>query len=239
MLYLYGSLNSRRLGLSLGITLTPSKTCNFDCIYCQLGKTKDWAISRREYIPIRQVMLELRLWLENNPQEAGRLNYITISGSGEPVLNEKIGELVREIKELTGVPVAILTNSALLSEAGVRQELLGADLIVPSLDAATQEVFEKIDRPLKGIKISRIIEGLIALRGEFGGKIWLEVMLVKGVNDDLRHIGKLKEAIDKINPDKIQLNSPVRATSEPGILAVPKSKLNKIKEILGDKCQIL
>ena len=132
-----------------------------------------------------------------------------------------------------------MTNSSLLGAPGVRQELSGAGLIVPSLDAATQEVFEKIDRPLSGIKIKNIIDGLIALRKEFAGQIWLEVMLVKGVNDVLPEIRKLKEAIDKINPDKVQLNSPVRATSEPGILPVGKSKLQKIKEIIGDKCEIL
>ena len=239
MLYLYGPVNSRRLGLSLGVTLTSYKTCDFDCIYCQLGKTKDLTASRKEYIPIAEIMGELRVWLENYAQTTGQLSYITLSGSGEPVLNEKISQLIGQIKSLTEIPVAILTNSSFLNIPSIRSELLGADLIVPSLDAVTDSVFQKIDRPVSGIKIQDIIEGLIALRKEFKGKIWLEVMLVAGVNDDLRQIKKLKEAIDKINPDKIQLNSPVRATTETGILPVSKGKLKKIKEIIGDKCEIL
>jgi len=239
MIYIYGPVNSRRLGFSLGINLTPYKICNFDCIYCQLGQTKDKTGQRKEYIPIQEILSEFRGWITNNPSEAGKLNYITLSGSGEPVLHSGIGGLIQEIKKATLTPLAVLTNSALLSEPHVRGELLEADLIVPSLDAVSQEVFEKIDRPASGVKILNIIEGLIALRNEFKGKIWLEVMLVKGVNDDLRQIKKLKTVIDKISPDKIQLNSPVRATTEPGILPVPKSKLNKIKEIFGDKCEIL
>jgi len=239
MLYIYGPLNSRRLGLSLGITLTPYKTCNFDCVYCQLGKTANVAIQRKEYIPIQEILDELKVWLQNNSEQAKQLNYITLSGSGEPTLNDKIGQLISGIKKLTPAPLAVITNASLLGAATVRQQLEEADLIVPSLDAATPQIFEKINRPAPAVKITEIINGLVSLRAEFRGKIWLEVMLVKGVNDDLRHIKRLKEAIVRINPDKIQLNSPVRATTEPGILPVPKSKLNKIKEIIGDKCEIL
>jgi wyosine [tRNA(Phe)-imidazoG37] synthetase (radical SAM superfamily) len=121
----------------------------------------------------------------------------------------------------------------------LRKEISKADLIVPSLDAVTQELFVKIDRPHKGLRIEDIIEGLISLRREFKGKIWLEVMLVKGVNDDIRHIRKLKEVIERINPDKIQLNSPVRTASEAGILSVSRPKLKKIANILGEKAEIV
>ncbi len=239
MKYIYGPLKSRRLGLSLGITLTPYKICSFNCVYCQLGKTINTTNERKEYIPIQEIINELKLWLQNNILEAKGLNYITLSGSGEPTLNIKIGQLIAEIKKITAVPVAVITNASLLNVTAVRQALSYADLIIPSLDAVTPEIFAKVDRPKEDIKIEDIINGLIGLKKEFKGKIWLEVMLVKGINDDLAHIRKLKDIIDKINPDKIQLNSPVRTTAEENILAVDKKKLEKFKETLGEKCEII
>jgi wyosine [tRNA(Phe)-imidazoG37] synthetase (radical SAM superfamily) len=196
-------------------------------------------IQPQEYPPIKDILDEFKTWLQNNSQEAQKLNYITFSGAGEPTLNIKFQELVNEIKKIISVPIAVITNASLLNSLLVRQALLGVDLLIPSLDAATTDVFQKIDRPHPGIKIEDIIEGLLNLEKEFKGRIWLEVMLVKGINDDLRHIRKLKEVIDKINPDKIQLNSPVRTTAEPNILPVDKDKLEKIKEILGDNCEII
>lgn len=194
---------------------------------------------RREYIPIQEIINELKLWLQNNSLEAGNLNYITLSGSGEPTLNIKIGQLIAEIKRAAVIPLAIITNASLLSEPLVRKALLDADLIIPSLDAVIPEVFERINRPEENIKIEGIINGLIELKKEFQGRIWLEVMVIKGVNDDLAHIRKLKDVIDKICPDKIQINSPVRSTAEDDIFDADKRKLNKIKEILGDKCEII
>ena len=239
MKYIYGPVKSRRLGMSLGISLAPYKICNFDCIYCQLGKTGELTCERKEYIKIEDAFNELKSWLQNNAEEAKNLNYITISGSGEPTLNIKIGELIKEIKAITAIAVAVITNASLLNAIEVRGALLNADLIIPSLDTVIPEVFNKINRPHQNIKIEEIINGLVSLRKEFRGKIWLEVMLVRQVNDDLRYIKKLKEVIEGINPDKIQLNSPVRMTAEPDISAVDKNKLGKIKEILGAKCEII
>jgi len=237
MKYLYGPVKSRRLGLSLGISLTPHKTCNFDCVYCQLGKTSNKTIERKDYIKVNEIIDELKTWLENRKDINQGLEYITLSGSGEPTLNTGFGELISEIRKLTPLKIALLTNASFLSDQDIRRQMLGADLIVPSLDAVTQSLFDKVDRPHPGIIVEDIINGLIALRREFRGKIWLEVMLVKGVNDDIRHIRKLKDIIEKINPDKVQLNSPVRTTAEAGVLPVAKPKLRKIKEILGEKVE--
>lgn len=239
MKYIYGPVNSRRLGVSLGISLTPYKTCNFDCVYCQLGRTIQKKNRREEYIYIDDILKELKTWLKTNKSGAGRLNYLTFSGSGEPTLNIKIGGLITQIKKLTSISIAVITNSSYLSSSVVRGALRKADLIVPSLDAVTQNIFEKIDRPEKSVKIKDIIDGLINLRREFSGKIWLEVMLIKGINDGVREVKKLKTVIDKIKPDKIQLNSPVRATAEPDILPVDKDKLEKIRKIFGERCEIM
>jgi wyosine [tRNA(Phe)-imidazoG37] synthetase (radical SAM superfamily) len=239
MKYIYGPVQSRRLSLSLGVSLTAYKICNFDCIYCQLGRTVEKTVERKEYIKVVEIIDELRSYLLNNPDEAKNLDYITISGSGEPTLNLKIGQVIQEIKKIINTPVAVITNASLLSDVQVRRSLIYADLIVPSLDAVSPKVFYRIDRAYPDIKIEEIIQGLINLRREFGGKIWLEVMLVRGINDDLRQIKRLKEVIDKINPDKIQLNSPVRTTAEPKVFPVDKNKLKKIKNILGEKCEII
>ena len=225
--------------MSLGVSLTLSKTCNFDCVYCQLGANSTKTQLRREYVAIADILDELKSWLRDNPREISHLDYITLSGSGEPTLNARIGELIVEIKKLCAVPVAVITNAALLSEEAVRRQVEAADLVVPSLDAVTPEVFARINRPLPEIRVENIIAGLIALRQEYRGKIWLEVMIVSGVNDDLRHIRKLQEYVELIRPDKIQLNSPVRATAVEGVSSADKRKLKKIKEILGNRAEII
>jgi wyosine [tRNA(Phe)-imidazoG37] synthetase (radical SAM superfamily) len=238
MRYLYGPVNSRRLGSSLGMSLTCGKECNFDCVYCQLGRTREKINTRAEYVKIEEVLAELKLWLQNNYPSI-KINYITLAGSGEPTLNTGIGRIIQEIKKITPIGLALITNSSFLGDAAVRHTLLAADLIVPSLDTVNPRVFDKINQPAWGINLEYIIQGLVDLRKEFRGKIWLEVMLVKGFNDDLRHIRKLKDAIEKIRPDKVQLNSPVRSSSDTNVFAVNKNKLEKIKNILGANCEII
>jgi len=239
MKYIYGPVKSRRLGLSLGLSLTPHKVCNLDCVYCQLGKSKQKFTERTEYVKIEEILEEFKAWIEQNTQSASELDFITFSGLGEPTLNINIGYLIGQIRKLTNAHIAVITNSTLLKDPQVRLEISTADLIVPSLDAVRQDVFEKIDRPAAGITIMEIIDGLVALRREFRGKIWLEVMLIDGINDTLPQIKELKEVIEKINPDKIQLNSPVRSTAENGIKPADKDKLEKFKDILGEKAQIV
>ena len=240
MKYIYGPVQSRRLGYSLGITLTPQKVCSFDCIYCQLGRTPRTTSLRKEYIPVREIVDELKLWRAHHPQEAAGLSYITFSGFGEPTLHAGIAVLIDEIKQvMPGTPLALITNASMLSDPGVRQEIGRVDLLVPSLDAVTQKVFERIDRPQPGITVDAVITGLREARKGFAGKFWLEVMLVSGVNDDLRHIKKLKAVVDELHPDKVQLNSPVRTTADSGVMPVRPAKLKKIKELLGENCEII
>ncbi len=239
MKYLYGPVNSRRLGNSLGVNLTLPKTCSFNCIYCQLGKTGDLTVARSEYVKIKDIIEEFKAWLEVRSPCGDKIDYFTISGAGEPTLNTGLGDLIRQVKEISPLKIALITNASLFSDPRVRREALRADLIIPSLDASTQEVFVKVDRPLQGIRIEDIIEGLVCLRREFRGKIWIEVMLIKGINDDIRHIRRLKEALERINPDKIQINSPVRSTSEDNLSPVSGLKLKKIKVILGEKAEVI
>ncbi len=239
MRYIYGPLHSRRLGLSLGLSLTPHKVCDFDCVYCQLGRTFQKSPERKEYLKIDDILSEVHSWLNNNLEQSKALDFITISGAGEPTLNSGIGSFIDSLKKIIAVPVAVITNSSLLGDQSVRRQILGANLIIPSLDAVTEEAFQKIDRPCPGIKLQDLIEGLVSLRKEFKGKIWLEVMLVKGLNDNLAHTRRLKDVIERINPDKIQLNSPIRFTAEEGVEPLDAKHLEKIKELLGDRCEVI
>jgi len=239
MKYIYGPIKSRRLGLSLGLSLSSDKTCNLDCVYCQWGKTKKKVFQRNKYANIDEIIKELEFWLDENFKKAKKLKFVTISGLGEPTLHTQIGELINRVRKITNYKIAVITNSTLLGDPFVRKALLDVDLIVPSLDAVDEKIFKQVDRPHADVNLNEIIAGLIALRKEFHGKIWLEVMLISGANDDIRHIKKLKKIIQLISPDRIQLNSPVRATTEKDVLPVGKTKLEKIKKILGNKAEII
>jgi len=233
--YVYGPVPSRRLGFSLGIDFIPLKTCSLDCIYCQLGPTTRKTLQRKEYVSWKKILSQIKDVLSSGQ----RIDYITFSGSGEPTLNSALGKLIREIKKMTSIPVAVLTNSSLLARKSVRDALKTADVVVPSLDAATQEIFIKINRPHPSLKAEKIIAGLKEFRQEFNGSIWLEIMLVKGVNDSPSHIKKLKEIVAEIRPEKVQLNTVVRPPSEEFAHPLGPEELEEIKDILGENCEII
>ncbi len=232
---IYGPVPSRRLGFSLGIDILPLKTCSFSCVYCQLGRTTRKTVKRREYIPVKEILSQIKKILASKQ----RIDYITFSGSGEPTLNTAISGLIREIKKMTSIPVAVLTNSSLFSRKEVRRALLEADLVIPSLDAASPEVFSRVNRPHPSLKIEKIIDGLKNFRKEYKGKIWLEIMLVKGINDKPSDLRKLKEAIASIQPDKVQLNTVIRPPAEKFALPLSPEELKKIRRFLGGNCEII
>lgn len=232
--HIFGPVPSRRLGVSLGVDVVPLKTCSFDCIYCQLGRTTDKTIRRMEYVKADEVLKELETWLKDCPP----LDYITFSGSGEPTLNSKLGEMISEVKKMTSLPVAVLTNASWLIP-GVRNDLCQADLVLPSLDAVSQDIFERINRPHEKITIEHIIENLKNFSECFPGKIWLEVMVVKGINDNPEELTKMAGVLKEINPDKIQLNTVTRPPSQPEALALSQAELEGVKSILGDKAEII
>ncbi len=233
--YVFGPVPSRRLGLSLGVDIVQLKTCSLDCIYCQLGKTFEKTIERKAYVPIEEVLAELKARLaENMP-----VDFITIAGSGEPTLNSQLGEVIDRIKGITNTPVAILTNGTLLTDKTVRADCSRADVVIPSLDAGDEQTFEKINRPYKDITFEKLVTGLSAFRDEFDGQIWLEVFFVEGVNTSPEQIMKIKNVIEKVGPDKIQLNTAVRPTAETSIKQLDAEKLTNIAAQLGDKCEVI
>jgi len=233
--YLYGPVPSRRLGRSLGVDIVPFKVCTLDCIYCQLGGTTEKTLERKDYVPVEVVLAELR----DKLAEGLEADFITISGSGEPTLNSRLGELIDGIKKITDIPVAVLTNGTLLYKQDVRADCARADVVLPSLDAGDEQTFQRINRPHSGLSIEKLISGLCAFRNEFVGRIWLEVFFIEGFNTDTEQIAKIKDAINRIRPDKVQLNTAVRPTAEPGIKSLNAERLQAIAEELGEKCEVV
>ncbi len=223
--HLFGPVPSRRLGMSLGIDLIPKKVCSLNCVYCEVGKTTKLTLDRMEYVKYDKVIVELKQFMSSNP----KIDYITFSGSGEPTLNSRIGDVMNFIKQnYPEIKTAVLTNGTLLFDKKLRTELLQADVILPSLDAASQEIFEKINRPSSNLKIENYIQGLIDLRKEYKGKIWLEIFLLKNYNDSKEELELLKKAILKINPDSIQLNTLDRPGTVADLIPLSKSELQEI-----------
>lgn len=228
--YLFGPVPSRRLGMSLGIDLIPKKVCSLDCVYCEVGKTTKFTTQRLEYVKYNKVIDELNDFMSTNP----KIDYITFSGSGEPTLNSRIGDVLNFIKEnYPDVKTAVLTNGTLLSDKNLRKELLKADVILPSLDAAGEETFKKINRPAPNLSLDEYIQGIIDLRKEYSGKIWLEVLFLKGYNDSEDELIRLKKAIEKIKPDSIQLNTLDRPGTVEGLIALTTDELKKIIDFWG------
>jgi len=217
--YIFGPVPSRRLGRSLGVDLVPFKTCTYDCIYCQLGRTTNKTIERREWVPLDNVIVELKDKLPTKP------DYITLSGSGEPTLYSRTGELIDQIKAMTDVPVAVLTNGSLLSDQAVRAQLMNADLVIPSLDAGDEAMFRAVNRPHESIRFEQMLEGLVSFRQEYRGEYWLEVFFLAGQTAIDSEISKIAECVRRIKPDRVQLNTATRPTTEAYAVMVDRAKM--------------
>lgn len=227
--YLFGPVPSRRLGMSLGVDLVPHKVCSLDCVYCECGATTKLTTERTEYILYDKVVKEIDHYFLSNPDP----DYITFSGSGEPTLNSRIGDVLRYIKgKKPEIPLAVLTNGSLLYQKQVRLELLKADLVLPSLDAASLSSFKKINRPNQLLDISQYIDGLEQFRNEFNGQIWLETFIIPGYNDSQEDLKLLKDAYIRIRPDRIQLNTLDRPGAISNIRSATKQELQKIVAFL-------
>ncbi len=233
--YVFGPVPSRRLGRSLGVDLVPFKTCSHNCVYCQLGRTTVHTAERAEYVPIDEVLAQLRGKLESGD----RPDSITLAGSGEPTLHLRIGEVIAAAKGMTDVPVTILTNGSLFDGPEVRAACVQADRVVPSLDAGSEEVFQRVNRPAPGLTLERHVGGLLAFREEFRGEIWLEIMVVAGMNDSDEEVDRIAALVDRLRPDRVQLNSVVRPPTEPEARAVEPARLRAIADRIGHDSEVI
>ncbi len=237
MRYVYGPVPSRRLGRSLGIDPIPLKTCNWNCIYCQLGRTAPLTCERREYIPREAILDEIEACLRCYPHES--IDFVTIVGSGEPTLHSGLGWMIRQVKSLTDLPVAVITNGSLLRYPEVRQELLAADVLLPTLDAGDEILYRRINRPLPHLDFTGHLEGLIAFRDMYRGDLWVEVMLIKDMNDTLSALQQIAEALQRVAPDQIHINRPTRPPCETRVQPPDEESLLRAQAILGSRSRVI
>ncbi len=232
---IYGPVPSRRLGFSLGVDLVPYKICSYNCVYCQIGPTPETTLERKPYFPGQMVLDQVAASLKKGVQP----DYITLGGSGEPTLNSDIAEIIQGVKKMTDIPVAVITNGSLFGDETVRKDLQNADVVLPSLDACDGAMYRKINRPHPDLVFEAVADGLIDFRKMFAGRIWLEIFIVKGINDTEAAMRGFKRWTDPCGPDKIHLNTAVRPTAEQNIGRVSEEDLTALCEILGPRAEVI
>lgn len=228
--YVYGPVPSWRLGRSLGVDPVPLKTCNWNCVYCQLGRTGPVVNERKDYVPPEDVVAEIRQALA--ARREGDVDWITFVGSGEPLLHAHLGWMIREVKDLTDLPVAVITNGSLLSRAEVREETAVADAVLPSLDVGSPELYRQTNRPHPEVTFERHIDGLVRFREEYHGRLWLEVMLIRDVNDGDAVLAELATHLKRVRPDEIHINLPSRPAVEPHVHAPDQATVLRAVAVL-------
>lgn len=235
--YVYGPVPSRRLGQSLGIDPLPLKTCNWNCVYCQLGRTRPLVNERKDYAPPQEILFQVQEALAAH--EPGEIDWVTFVGSGEPLLHASLGWLMRQVKALTDLPLAVITNGSLLYLLQVREALAVADAVLPSLDAGTARLYRQINRAHPRATFERLLEGLIAFRHGYGGKLWIDVMLVRGLNDSEEALRDIAAALRRVQPDQVHINLPTRPPAETWVQPPDEEGLMRATAILGDIAHIV
>jgi wyosine [tRNA(Phe)-imidazoG37] synthetase (radical SAM superfamily) len=235
--YVYGPVPSRRLGKSLGIDPIPLKTCNWNCVYCQLGRTRPVVNERKQYLPSPAIMDQVTQVLDQHDDED--IDWITFVGSGEPVLHNQIGAMIRSVKTETNKPVAVITNGTFLHTAELRAELAVADAVLPSLDAGRADLYRTINRPHPEATFEQHIEGLIAFGNEFQGLYWPETMLLRDLNDSEAALNDIAEIYSQMNPDKIHINLPARPPAETWVEPTDEEGMMRTRAILGDIAEVI
>lgn len=213
MNHIFGPVNSRRLGRSLGVDLFQDKICTLNCIYCEIGATVRLTCERAEYAPTQNIKAEIDAFCRDQERVA-ELDFITVTASGEPTLHIHFGEIIAHLKTTAAKPIAVLTNGTTLTDPQVRREMSLADVVIPSLDSARLTGFRKIDRPAACVDLEQVINGLITFSREYEGKIWLEILFAKGINDSAEEVAALRQAVRRMRLDRIQLNTVARPPLE-------------------------
>ncbi|MGD9874209.1 MAG: radical SAM protein [Kiritimatiellia bacterium] len=233
--YIFGPVPSRRFGRSLGVDLTPLKTCTLDCIFCQLGHTSNKTIERREYVPVREVQQELIRW----EKEGSEADFITLSGSGEPTLHSGFGEILKFIKDKMPAPAVVLTNGTLLWLPEVRKAAAEADIAKLSLSVWDAASFQRINQPHEAITFERYVTGLQSFRAEYSGKIWLEVFLIDGMNSAREQVEKIARIAGTLGADEIHLNTAVRPPADSTVHPVPEDQMADLAELFRPAASII
>ncbi len=233
MKFTFGPVPSRRLGQSLGISPIPAKTCSLSCVYCQLGTTDKLSIERKSFYPKEVIWDDIKQFKNHS-----EIDFITFVGDGEPTLNKDIGWLINKCRDHFDKPVAVITNGTMLFLNEVRNDLMNADVILPSLDAGNEDTFKRINRPHGRLDFNSMIDGLISLRKEYTGQIWLELMLIKDVNDTDEALFELRNIINRISPDRVYLLTPTRPPVESWVKPSERDRIERAHEIIENAISI-
>ncbi len=233
--YLFGPVPSRRLGSSFGVDLVSAKTCSFDCVFCQVGRTGVLTIDRKEYVPVSAVVAELQDWIGHG----GKADFITLAGAGEPTLNVGFGHVIDAIHHLSKIKTAILSNGSLFYMPEVRLDACMSDLVKVSLGAWDQDSFEKLNQPIAGLKFSSVLEGLRVFGKEFKGVLWLEIFVVAGINDQKESMQRIADLAFEIGPDHIHLNTVVRPPADHSARAVSLKVLEQFASLFSPVAEVI
>ncbi len=233
--YLTEPRESPRFGRFLGINLIPFKTCSLDCVYCQIGPTTRRTLVIAEHLPVDDIIAELGEWLGNSQP----VDWLVLMGPGEATLNLRFGAVIEFAKHNTDIPVAVLTNGTLLWDDQVRRDICRADVVVPSLDSATAEGFERINRPPEQLRVEQLIEGIAATVQDCPGQVWLEVMALRGLNDTPGELAALRRAITHINPARVQVNTVTQAPAHPIARPLPARELQSFAKAISPHAEVL
>ena len=233
--YLFGPVPSRRFGRSLGVDLLKPKTCSFDCVFCQLGRTTDKTVKREEYVPTREVIAELEDWMAQQMPTY----FVTLAGSGEPTLHSRFGEVLDAAGGHDRFRTAVLTNGSLLSMPEVRADAALADVVKISLSAWDDQSLRRVNRPYPEIVFKEIVEGIREFRGMFGGETWLEVFLVPGINARVEQVRRIQQIVAPLGFDLIQLNTAVRPPAEDTVSAVAPDVMAELAALFEPEAEVV
>ncbi|MBW1861375.1 MAG: radical SAM protein [Deltaproteobacteria bacterium] len=233
--YLFGPVPSRRFGRSLGVDLNPYKTCSLDCLFCQLGRTTEKKVTRQEYVPTDGVLAELGEWIKRD----GRADYITLSGSGEPTLHSRFGEVLEFICSKSTIPAVLLTNATMLYLQEVRDAASLANVVKVSLSAWDEASYGWVNRPHPKLRFDQLIQGQKAFRAQFKGQLWMEVFLVGGINSIPADVRKIAALAEEIAPDRIQLNTVIRPPAEDFATALSRERMEALTHLFHPTAEVI
>jgi wyosine [tRNA(Phe)-imidazoG37] synthetase (radical SAM superfamily) len=230
----YGPVPSRRLGRSLGINHIPPKTCTYSCVYCQLGRTTQMRCERRKTYPLEEVVQAVEERVERAHERGEVIDYLTFVPDGEPTMDLNLGREMELLRPL-GITIAVISNGSLLWREDVRRELTGADWVSLKVDAVTDEVWRKVDRPHGRLRLEAILDGMRAFREVFRGELTTETMLVKGVNDGDDEIPRIADFLEELGPDKAYLAVPTRPPAEDWVEPPDEETLNRAYQSFANR----
>ena len=229
----FGPVPSRRLGHSLGINNIPPKNCTYSCIYCQLGKTKDMQIERKEFYKPEDIMESVEEHIKNAKERREPIDYLTFVPDGEPTLDINIGKEI-ELLEKFDIKIAVISNASLIWQEDVQDELRKADWVSLKVDAVSENIWRRINRSHGALKLDKILEGIMNFSRNFEGELATETMLIQGVNDDAEELGRIAEFIDKIDPGKSYLSIPTRPPAEKWVDPATEESINMAYQIFTE-----